>query len=308
MANIFQRLWTNMTRGAQPSAEEKGRPGSKPVAPAPVQPAKPVPPVESEAAVPFRPVADSVAPRRRGRVIVFTSGKGGVGKTTVSSAVAGLTAGAGHKTLVIDMDTGLRNLDLVLGVSPNVAYNLYDVLERGIDWHEAIISHDQIPNLHVLVTDQTREKEDIGFKQFEDFIFNEAARNYEYVFIDCPAGIEHGFKVAVTPADEAVIVTTPEHPAMRGAAQIAKILERMRIAPVTCIVNRVFEDFVKNKVCASPDEVEAMVGVPVSAVVPMDRVVVACGHRGLPLVLWPEASSARESIRDYAETILGHKI
>lgn len=236
----------------------------------------------------------------RGRITVFTSGKGGVGKSTLSSACAGFLAKEGRKTLLIDTDTGLRTLDVMMGVEDSVTSNLYDVLEGRVEWQSALITREDIKNLYVLVSDQSRNKESIRKDAFEKFLVN-ASKYFDHIIIDCPAGIEYGFTLAVGAADEAFVVTAPEAPSLRGGAQVVRLLEQRHISPVSAIINRRVEKLEKSGLAPTADEAEDTIGVPVRAVIPMDMTVIACNHKGIPLSLWDKPSAAVEAIHSFVK-------
>lgn len=234
----------------------------------------------------------------RGKITVFTSGKGGVGKSTVSSAVAGFLSKEGRKVLLIDTDTGLRTIDIMMGMEDGVTSNLYDVIEERVDWQKALVTRADIPNLYILPSDQSRSKESIRKDAFEKFLMN-AARYFDHIIIDCPAGIEYGFTLAVSGCDEAYVVVMPEAPSIRGAAQVVRILEQRNISPVCAVLNCGVEKLEKGHLSASLEEVEDTLGVPVRAYIPMDLTVKACNHKGIPLALWSRPSPAVAAIRNF---------
>lgn len=244
--------------------------------------------------------ADVTRRPSKGRIIVFTSGKGGVGKTTCSSTVGAILARYRKKVLLIDLDTGMRNLDLVLGMDREVTFNLYDVLERGVFWQRAVVQSG-IEGLSLLASDQSRQKEAIRKDGFENLLF-EVSRFYDYVIIDCPAGIEYGFDLATASVDEAVVVCTPEMPSLRGASQVIGLLKKRRIAPITAVVNRAIPMLIQKGLAADAPDIEGLLGVPVKGMVPMDELVLACAHQGIPLALWRQESPAKEAFEQYVSS------
>ena len=159
-----------------------------------------------------------------GKVIVITSGKGGVGKTTIVANLGTALALTGKRVLLIDTDTGLRNLDIALGFEDVALYDIIDVVDGNIDVEEAMIAHPVYKSLYMIPASQTKAKEDLdkeGFKVFCD----EIKQRFDYVLIDCPAGIEYGFECAVYPADEVIILTAPDKNAIRDADKVAGIIE-----------------------------------------------------------------------------------
>ena len=151
------------------------------------------------------------------RVIVITSGKGGVGKTTTTANIGAALADKGHKVLLIDTDIGLRNLDVVMGLENRIVYDLIDVIEGRCRVSQALIKDKRCPNLVLLPAAQIRDKNDVNTEQMKELIYS-LKESFDYILIDCPAGIEQGFKNAIAAADEAVVVTTPEVSATRGAS------------------------------------------------------------------------------------------
>ena len=242
-----------------------------------------------------KPVTQLSRKSSRGRVSVFTSGKGGVGKSTIASAVAGFLAKEGKKPLLIDTDTGLRTLDVMMGIENAVTSNLYDAIEGRVEWQKALVTRPDMPNLYVLASDQNRNKESIRKDGFEKFLMN-ASRYFDNVIIDCPAGIEYGFTLAVGSADEADVVCIPEAPSLRGGAQVVRLLEQRKISPVSAILTRQVKKLEKNGLAPSLDEAEDSLGVPVRACIPMDLTIMACNHKSIPISLWNRPSPAVDAI------------
>lgn len=238
-------------------------------------------------------------PKGNAKTIVVASGKGGVGKTFVSSTLASLLALSGKKTLVVDLDTGLRNLDIVMGVENQVNYNIYDVVSGRTHWTKGVFADSRIKGLWYLISDQGRQKESVDEKIFSSLI-RELKKYFEYIILDAPAGIESGFNIAAGAADSAIIVTTPEMPAIRGAAQVASILEYRKLAPISIILNRVVPELTGTG-GASPEEVTLFTGIPVRGVIPRDDNVIAASHQGVPLALWPRHSPAKEEFATFVK-------
>lgn len=235
----------------------------------------------------------------RGRIIVFTSGKGGVGKTTVSCACASLLClEARRKVLLIDMDTGLRNADIVSGTQSQIVYTLYDVVTGKVSLENAVAQSIEIPGLFVLAADQSQAKESIEMPVFRDFLFD-AAKYFDAVFLDCPAGIEYGFRLATTFADEAIIVTTPEMPALRGGAQVVRLLAEANIAPVNAVLNRFIPALAAKGKIATQEETEMFLECPVIGCIPLDLSVIEASHSGQTLVSFSPRSGAVDAIRAF---------
>lgn len=236
---------------------------------------------------------------RRARITVVTSGKGGVGKTTIATGLSTVLAMSGRHTLIVDMDTGLRNMDLVLGVEDRIAYNLYDVVSKRVHWTKAAFEHPSIPNLYVVVSDQSRSKEAIHAEGFEKFLF-QAAKYFDNVILDCPAGIEYGFDLATQFVDDAIVVATPEAPSLRGAAQVVRILEKRKIAFVEGVLNRVYQKLADHDLSSNMEETEKILGIPVRVAVPMEHAVLTCSHQGMPYMI-SGSVTAKQSIEQFAE-------
>ena len=170
-------------------------------------------------------------------VIVVTSGKGGVGKTTTCANVGTGLAKMGKKVLLIDTDIGLRNLDVVMGLENRIVYNLVDVVEGKCRSKQAMIKDKRNPTLYLLPSAQTRDKSAIRPEQMSKLI-NQLKLQFDYIILDCPAGIEQGFKNAIAGADRALVVTTPEVSAIRDADRIIGLLEANNFEKINLIINR----------------------------------------------------------------------
>ena len=176
-------------------------------------------------------------------VIVITSGKGGVGKTTTTANVGTGLAKEGKKVVLIDTDIGLRNLDVVMGLENRIVYNLVDVVEGNCRIKQAMIKDKKYPNLFLLPSAQTRDKTSVTPEQMSKLV-EELKSEFDYIILDCPAGIEQGFKNAIAAADRALIVTTPEVSAIRDADRIIGLLEANDIHKIDLVINRIRMDIV----------------------------------------------------------------
>ena len=225
------------------------------------------------------------------RRIVVTSGKGGVGKTTATANVGATLAARGKRVCLVDADIGLRNLDLVLGLEKRIVFDLVEVVEGRCNLRQALIKDKRFGELlAVLPAAQTRDKTAVSETQFATVI-DDLAEMFDYVFIDCPAGIEHGFRNAVAGAREAIVVTTPEVSAIRDADRvIGKLNERG--LPMRMIVNRIRPDMVRNGDMLSVDDVCEILSIELLGIVPDDEDVIDATNRGQPLVLTPDAKLA----------------
>lgn len=212
-------------------------------------------------------------------VIVITSGKGGVGKTTTAANLGAGLAMADKKTVMVDTDIGLRNLDVVIGLENRIVYNLVDVIEGNCRLKQALIRDKRYTNLFLLPAAQTRDKSSVEPEQMIK-LCNDLRKEFDYVLLDCPAGIEQGFKNAIAGADRALVVTTPEVSAIRDADRIIGLLEANEMAKVHIIINRIRPDMVKNGDMMSMEDVEEILAIPMIGVVPDDEDIVISTNRG----------------------------
>jgi len=218
-----------------------------------------------------------------GRRIVITSGKGGVGKTTTTANVGAALAKRGRRVVLVDTDIGLRNLDLVLGVEKRIVFDLVEVIEGRCQLRQALIKDKRFPSLSMLAAAQTREKEAVSGEQMKRVI-EELAENADYVLIDCPAGIEHGFRNALAGATEAIVVTTPEVSAIRDADRVVGKLAAASL-PLRLIVNRVRPEMVKSGDMMSVEDVCDILQAELLGIVPDDEEIIDTTNRGEPIVL-----------------------
>ena len=241
------------------------------------------------------------APTRRGRTIVVTSGKGGVGKTTTTANVGVALAATGASVALVDADVGLRNLDIVLGLEARVRHHVLDVLEGNAELEDALVSDKRVPTLKLLAASQTREKDDVDTAAFRGLI-ERLREKFDFVLIDCPAGIEKGFENAIVGADEAIVVCTPEVSAVRDADRVVGLLgDRIK---VTLIVNRLRPALVKRGKMLSVDDVNAILHLPLLGVIADEPGVIVSTNRGQPIAL-DATSSVGEAYRKIAGRILG---
>ena len=215
-------------------------------------------------------------------VIVVTSGKGGVGKTTTSANLGTALAQNDKKVVLIDTDIGLRNLDVVLGLENRIVYNLVDVIEGKCRLKQALIKDKKYPNMFLLPSAQTRDKTSVTPEQMIDLV-SELKEDFDYIILDCPAGIEQGFKNAIAGADRALIVTTPEVSAIRDADRIIGLLEANGISEIDLIVNRLKVDMVKRGDMMSIEDVVDILAIDLIGAVPDDDNIVIATNQGEPL-------------------------
>jgi septum site-determining protein MinD len=216
-----------------------------------------------------------------GRAVVITSGKGGVGKTTVTANLGTALADAGKRVVVVDADVGLRNLDVVMGLENRIRKHSLDVIEGHASLDEALVRDRVRKTLALLPAAQNREKDEIAPEAMKALV-RELQERYDFVLIDCPAGIEQGFRNAVAGADEAIIVTTPEVSAVRDADRVAGLLSGP-IAP-RLILNRIRPQLVKRGTMLNVDDVLDILRLELIGVVPDDKDVIVATNRGAPVV------------------------
>lgn len=228
-----------------------------------------------------------------GRSLVITSGKGGVGKTTATVNIGAALAQSGKNVLLMDADLGLRNLDLMLGVENRIVYDVVDVLEGRCRARQAIVKNKSNERLALLPASQTKNKDAIKTGQMQ-MLINELKSSYDFILIDCPAGIEKGFCNAVEGADEAIIVCTPEIASVRDADRVAGLLAGSEVDKVRLLVNRVKSDLVRRREMMSVEDVEEIMGLSAIGAVPDDPMVVRVANLGEPLVNWMRSPAGRE--------------
>jgi len=218
-----------------------------------------------------------------GEVIVITSGKGGVGKTTTTANLGVGLATLGKKVVVIDTDLGLRNLDVVMGLENRIVYNLVDVIEGNCRMKQALIKDKRYDNLFLLPSAQTKDKSAVSPEQVRK-LTEELAEEYDYILIDCPAGIEQGFKNAISGATRAIVVTTPEVSSIRDADRIIGLLEKNNIKMIDLIINRIRMEMVKRGDMMSVEDVTEILAVHLIGAIPDDEHVVVATNQGEPVV------------------------
>jgi len=224
--------------------------------------------------------------RRLGRAIVVTSGKGGVGKTTTTANLGTALAQRGVSVALVDADVGLRNLDIVLGLENRVKHHLLDVLEERVTLDEALVPDKHSDRLVLLAAAQAREKDEVDTEKMRALIASLRER-YDYVLIDCPAGIELGFRNAVAGADEAIVVCTPEVSAVRDVDRVVGLLGN-RFRP-QLVINRLRPQLVKKGKMLSVDDVNAILRLPLLGVIADEPEIIVTTNKGEPLALRKDA-------------------
>ncbi|WP_124066474.1 septum site-determining protein MinD [Clostridium sp. E02] len=238
-------------------------------------------------------------------IIVITSGKGGVGKTTTSANVGTGLAILGKKVVLIDTDIGLRNLDVVMGLENRIVYNLVDVVEGNCRMKQALIKDKRYPNLFLLPSAQTRDKTAVTPGQMVKLV-EDLREDFDYILLDCPAGIEQGFQNAIAGADRAIVVTTPEVSAIRDADRIIGLLEAADMGSIELIVNRIRADMVKRGDMMSLDDVMDILAIDIVGAIPDDEDIVISTNQGEPLV--GMGTPAGEAYMDVCRRIVGENI
>ncbi len=241
-----------------------------------------------------------------GEAIVITSGKGGVGKTTTTANIGTALAAMGKKVVVVDGDTGLRNLDVLMGLENRIVFTLLDVIEENCRLKQALIKDKRYETLFLLPTAQTRDKNDISSEQMLKVV-NELKNDYDYVLIDCPAGIEQGFENAVIGADRAIVVVNPEVTSIRDADRVIGKLDAKGLDDHKLVVNRIEAEMIKKGDMLGIDDIIDNLAIKLIGVVPNDKDVTISTNRGEPIVL-NQNSKAGNAFRDIAKRITGEEV
>ncbi len=215
-------------------------------------------------------------------VIVVTSGKGGVGKTTATANIGTGLAKLNKKTVLVDTDIGLRNLDVVMGLENRIVYNMVDVIEGNCRLKQALIRDKHYPNLYLLPAAQTRDKTAVTPEQMRK-LTEDLREHFEYILLDCPAGIEQGFKNAVAGADRAIVVTTPEVSAIRDADRIIGLLEAGGMKQIDLLINRLRPELISRGDMMSVEDVTEILAVSLIGAVPDDTEIVVSTNQGEPV-------------------------
>lgn len=241
-----------------------------------------------------------------GEVIVITSGKGGVGKTTTTANLGCALAKTGKSVVLLDADIGLRNLDVVMGLENRIVYDFVDVIDGKCRLRQALIKDKRFENLYLLAASQTKDKSDVNVEQMKK-LCRELSENYDFVLVDCPAGIEQGFRNAVAGADRAIVVATPEVSAVRDADRIIGKLEAYEMKKIQLLVNKVRMGMIKKGNMLGVDDVIEVLAIELLGVVPDDEKIIITTNKGEPASIEVK-SSAGQAYRNTAQRILGEEV
>jgi septum site-determining protein MinD len=248
------------------------------------------------------------------KIIVITSGKGGVGKTTSSASISTGLALKGNKTVVIDFDVGLRNLDLIMNCERRVVYDFVNVINGEATLNQALIKDKQVENLYILPASQTRDKDALS-KEGVEKVLNELSEKFDYIICDSPAGIEHGAQMALYFADEAIIVTNPEVSSVRDSDRILGILQsksrraELSMDPVKehLLLTRYNPARVQKGEMLSVEDVKDILAIPLLGVIPESPAVLSSSNSGVP-VIHDQETAAGQAYDDAVERLVGKEM
>jgi septum site-determining protein MinD len=241
-----------------------------------------------------------------GEAIVITSGKGGVGKTTTTANIGTALAAMGKKVVVVDGDTGLRNLDVLMGLENRIVFTLLDVLDEKCRLKQALIKDKRFNNLFMLPTAQTRDKNDVDPEKMLMTV-NQLKEEFDYVIIDCPAGIEQGFENAVAGADRAIVVVNPELTSVRDADRVIGKLDSKGLERHELVINRINHEMVKRGDMLDINDILDSLAIKLIGVVPDDKSVTVSTNKGEPIVLDEKAFSG-QAFKNIAKRIVGEEV
>lgn len=241
-----------------------------------------------------------------GEVIVITSGKGGVGKTTTTANIGTALASLGKRVVVVDGDTGLRNLDVLMGLENRVVFTILDAIEGRCKLRQALIKDKRFENLYLMPTAQCRDKTDINSADMLK-VTNDLKEDFDYVVIDCPAGIEQGFENAIVGAERALIVVNPEITSVRDADRVVGKLDSKGLTNHQVIVNRLNYEMTKKGQMLGVEDIIECLAIKLIGIVPDDKNVTIATNKGEPIVL-DEKAIAGQAFRNIAKRIVGEEV
>jgi len=241
-----------------------------------------------------------------GTGIVVTSGKGGVGKTTSSANIGTALALLGKSVCLVDADIGLRNLDVIMGLENRIIYDIVDVANGECRLEQALIRDKRFEQLMFLPASQTKDKTALTPEGVRTIV-SDLKQQYDFVIIDCPAGIEHGFKVAIAGANQAIVVTTPETAAVRDADRVIGLLQAADLKSPKLIINRIRPNLVREGDMLDIDEIVQVLAIDLLGVVPDDEAIIRNANKGEPTVMRPDTKAAI-AYRNIARRILGDSV
>ena len=241
-----------------------------------------------------------------GKVITITSGKGGVGKTTATANIGAALAEMGKNVVCLDADIGLRNLDVILGLENRIVYDLVDVVEGRCRLRQAMIRDKHLSNLHLIPAAQTRDKTAVSPSDMIR-ICDELRPDLDWILIDSPAGIERGFKNAIAPANQVIVITNPEVSAVRDADRIIGIVEAEEKGTPKLLINRLNPEMVRQNNMLSADDVVDLLAIHLLGIVPEDKNVLISTNKGIPIAL-DGKSPAGQAYRNIARRIQGEEV
>jgi septum site-determining protein MinD len=239
-------------------------------------------------------------------IIVITSGKGGVGKTTTTANLGTGLAKIGKKVALLDADIGLRNLDLILGLENRIVYDIVKVAEGKCRLKQALVRGKHYENLYLLPAAQTRDKDALSPEQMKE-ICDQLSEEFDYILIDCPAGIEQGFKNAIAGADRALVVSTPEVSSVRDADRVIGLWEAEGKGSPQLIINRIKPELVRQGDMIDIQDMLDILAIPLIGVVPDDDGIVASANKGEPIIM-NEKSKAGQAYSDIVQRIIGEEV
>jgi septum site-determining protein MinD len=239
-------------------------------------------------------------------IVTITSGKGGVGKTTATANLGAALADTGHRVVCIDADIGLRNLDVVMGLENRIVYDLVDVVEGRCKLRQAMIRDKRLQDFYLIPAAQTRDKTSVSPQDMIQ-IAGELRPEFDWILIDSPAGIERGFRNAIAPADEVIIITNPEVSAVRDADRIIGLIEAEEKGPGKLILNRVKPQMVRRGDMLGTEDILDVLAIELIGVVPEDDTVIVAANKGMAAALDPH-SQAGAAFRNIARRLNGEEV